>query len=105
MLEILKVLGANNAYNGIPSDVKDKLNQLPNVNSEQAQAGIVDYLLYIVGTVAVVMIIVAAVQMTTSAGDPGKVAKAKKTLLYAIIGLVVVVLAYAIAHFVMEKVV
>lgn len=105
MWKILQIFGEEATTGGIPSNVKEKLNQLPHVNSEQAQANIVDYLLYLVGIVAVVMIIVSAVQMTTSAGDAGKVAKAKNTLLYAIIGLVVVVLAYAIVHFVMDKVV
>ena len=49
------------------------------------------------------MIIVAGFQMTTSAGDAAKVAKAKNTMLYAIIGLIITLLAYAIVNFVLKS--
>lgn len=89
----------------IPDDIKNKIHQLPDPgNTDAAQENIINYLLYGVGLVAVVMIIVAGIQMTTSAGDAGAVAKAKKTLTFAIIGLVVALLAYAIVNFVIRKV-
>ncbi len=89
----------------IPDDIKNKIHQLPDPgNTDAAQENIINYLLYGVGLVAVVMIIVAGIQMTTSAGDAGAVAKAKKTLTFAIIGLVVALLAYAIVNFVIGKV-
>ena len=64
---------------------------------------VIDALLYAVGIIAVVMIIFGGVQMATSAGDAGKVTKAKNTILAAVIGLVIAVLAYAIVHFVLGK--
>lgn len=64
----------------------------------------VNLVLWFAGVISVVMIIYAGVTMTTSTGDAGKVAKAKKVLLYAIIGLVVTALAYAIANFVVGEV-
>ena len=89
----------------IPDDIKNKIHQLPDPgDTDAAQENIINYLLYGVGLVAVVMIIVAGIQMTTSAGDAGAVAKAKKTLTFAIIGLVVALLAYAIVNFVIRKV-
>ena len=58
----------------------------------------------IVGLLAVVFIIVGAIQYVTSSGDAAKVNKAKNTILYAVIGLVIALLSYAIVHFVVEKV-
>ncbi len=54
----------------------------------------------VVGIVAVVMIILGGVNYTTSQGDPGKATKAKNTIMYSIIGLVVTLLAFAIVNFV-----
>jgi multisubunit Na+/H+ antiporter MnhB subunit len=66
---------------------------------------IVNVFLYIGGIAAVVMIIVSGVQMTTSAGNPGAVAKAKNTMIWSIVGLLVMILAYAIVNFVIGKIV
>ena len=64
---------------------------------------IVQTILLIGGILAVVMIIIAGVQMTTSAGNSAAVAKAKNTLMWAIVGLIVIVLAYAIVSFVLAR--
>lgn len=64
---------------------------------------IINVALGIIGTIAVVMIILGGYQYTTSAGDSAKVTKAKNTILYGIIGLVVALLAFAIVNFVLVK--
>jgi hypothetical protein len=55
-----------------------------------------------VGVVAVIIIIIGGVNYMMSQGDPSKIAKAKKTLIGGIIGLIVVLLAFAIVNFVLE---
>jgi biopolymer transport protein ExbB/TolQ len=50
----------------------------------------------------VIVIIVAGIRYTTSGGNSNSVAAAKNTLLYAVIGLVVAVFAYAIVNFVIQ---
>jgi hypothetical protein len=57
----------------------------------------------IVGVVSVIMIIVGGLRYITSGGDSGKVSAAKNTIIYAIIGLVVVALAQFIVQFVLSK--
>jgi cytochrome bd-type quinol oxidase subunit 2 len=57
----------------------------------------------IVGLVAVIMIIVSGLQFMTSSGNAQNIAKARSTLLYAIVGLVIVVLAQVIVHFVITQ--
>lgn len=65
---------------------------------------IIDFMLFAIGVVAVIMIIYGAIQYTTSAGDSGKVASAKNTIIYAIVGLIVAILAYAIVNFVVSTI-
>ncbi len=55
----------------------------------------------IIGIVAVVMVVIGGVSYATSQGDPGRLKKAKDTILYGIIGLVIVLMAFAITNFVL----
>lgn len=58
---------------------------------------IVKDLMFIGGLLAVVLIMYGGFLMVTSAGSPGAVEKAKKTISGAIVGLIIAILAYAIA--------
>jgi hypothetical protein len=58
----------------------------------------------IVGIVAVVMIIVGGLRYITSGGEASNVSTAKNTIVYAIVGLVIVALAQIIVRFVLSKV-
>lgn len=64
---------------------------------------IIDVLLFIVGAVAVIMIIVGGIKYVTSGGDQNNVKSAKDTILYSVIGLIVAILAYAIVKFVVTN--
>lgn len=64
---------------------------------------IVNILLYILGAIAVVMIILGGIRYTTSNGDSSAITSAKNTILYAVVGLVVAILAYAIVNFVITS--
>ncbi|MDQ3094112.1 MAG: pilin [bacterium] len=57
----------------------------------------------VVGVVAVIMIIIGGFKYITSGGDSGNITGAKNTILYAIIGLVIVALAQFIVKFVLGK--
>ena len=65
---------------------------------------ITNTILYIVGIVSVVMLIYGGLRYVTSGGDSKKVTDAKNTILYAIIGLIVAVLSYAIVNFVINAI-
>ena len=58
----------------------------------------------VVGVIAVIMIIYAGLKYITSGGDSAKITSAKNTIVYAIIGLIVVALAQFIVKFVLNKV-
>lgn len=57
----------------------------------------------VVGVVAVIMIILAGFKYITSSGDSSKITSAKNTLIYALIGLVIVALAQTIVKFTLSK--
>jgi cytochrome bd-type quinol oxidase subunit 2 len=57
----------------------------------------------IVGVIAVIMIIVGGLQYITSGGDSNKVSTAKNTIIYAVVGLIIVALAQLIVHFVLSQ--
>jgi hypothetical protein len=57
----------------------------------------------IVGIIAVIMIVYGGLRYITSGGESGKVTAAKNTIIYAIIGLIVVALAQFIVKFVLDK--
>ena len=63
---------------------------------------IIQTMFFILGVLAVIMIIYAGIQYVISAGDSGKVTKAKNTIIYSVVGLVVAIMAYAIVGFVVD---
>ncbi len=90
---------AQNAQNGVAGLAGQ-------TNSEQNLTSMIGTILNIVygviGIVTVVMIIIGGVNYATSQGDSTKVKKGKDTILYGIIGLVIVLLAFAITNFVLS---
>lgn len=59
-------------------------------------------LIFIVGAVAVIMLIIGGLRYVLSAGDSKNVTAAKDTILYAIIGIVVALLSFALVQFVVN---
>ena len=64
---------------------------------------VINILLYILGMAAVVMIVIGGIRYTTSNGDSSAITSAKNTILYAVIGLIVAILAYSIVNFVLQQ--
>jgi len=66
-------------------------------------AQVINIFSLVVGVVSVIMIIIGGLKYITSGGDAGNVSGAKNTILYAVIGLVVVALAQVIVRFVLDR--
>jgi hypothetical protein len=64
---------------------------------------VVNVLLFIVGVISVIMIIIGGIRYVLSNGDSSQITGAKNTVLYAVIGLIVSLLAYAIIDFVVKQ--
>ena len=64
---------------------------------------IVNVLLFIIGAVSVIMLIYGGIRYTTSGGNANSVTAAKNTIMYAIIGLIIAIFAFAIVNFVVGE--
>lgn len=64
---------------------------------------ITNVLLFIIGAVSVIMLIIGGIRYTVSAGDSSAVTAAKNTIMYAIVGIIVAILAYAVVNFVITS--
>lgn len=67
-------------------------------------AGMLNTVYWAAGIVAVIVIVVAGIMMAVSNGDSQRVAQAKKAVLGATIGLVIVLFAFVITRFVIMRV-
>jgi amino acid transporter len=87
----------------VPADIC-AANGCPNSDSintfESSLTNILNGVIGAMGIVAVIFIIIGGINYMTSAGDTSKLEKAKKTILYALIGLIVCALSFAIVNLV-----
>lgn len=85
----VNAIGGNNAGNRAPA--------LPRLIEN-----VINILLFVIGAVAVIVIIIGGIRYTTSNGDQAQVTSAKNTILYAVVGLVVAIMAYALVNFILD---
>lgn len=94
--------GANQLkFGGTGDDCGDTGEAQERVNN--IVATVINIFSVIVGIVAVIMIIFGGFKYITSGGDSNNVSAAKTTILYAIVGLVIVALAQVIVRFVLAR--
>jgi hypothetical protein len=125
-LSSLLILGAPLAFSGVASadlnqaNINNSLCGGSNVNftgsstcgdannsvntASSLTATIINILSLLVGAVAVVMLIIGGFRYVASGGKQESVASAKNTIVYALVGLVIVALAQLVVHFVLAKV-
>lgn len=63
---------------------------------------VINVMLYIVGILSVIMLIYGGIRYTISGGNSSAVTAAKNTILYAIVGLVIAIFAYAAINFIFQ---
>ena len=66
-------------------------------------SAVIQIFAWVVGAISVIMLIFAGLKYVTSGGDSNKIASAKNTIIYAVIGLILVVLSTVIVNFVLKK--
>lgn len=76
---------------------------LPTLTGEQILQNGLNTIYFIAGTIAVVMIIIGGIMYAISSGDAGKVTRAKNIITYSVVGLVIVLGAFAITNFVIRS--
>lgn len=93
--------GACNASAG--SKIDPNCVGIVKVDSNNALSGILKTVYYAAGTVSVLVIIISSVFYVISQGDPSKTKRAKDGILYAVVGLVIVLVAFIITNFVIGR--
>lgn len=92
----------------VASELKDGANSTTKADAdgkrgptlqEQIQ-NVTNVLLFIIGAVAVIVIIFAGIKFTTADGDASKIKSARDTILYAVVGVIIAIIAYAIVYWV-----
>ena len=108
----LSVILASASSTIIPTFAADPCDNLPSTSEAYQALGcsnsstnlsiviqnILNSVIAVSGLIAVIFIIIGGVQYMTSTGDSSKIEKAKKTILYAVIGLIICALAAAITN-------
>lgn len=79
-------------------------NQGENIRDKKFITALTNTLLFILGIAAVIVIVIGGLRYATANGDPQKITSAKNTIMYAVVGLIVAVMAWAIVTFVVTSV-
>jgi Type IV secretion system pilin len=69
---------------------------------QQGVQTVTNMLLFLIGVIAVIAIIMGGIRYTTSNGDASQTKAAKDTILYAVVGLIVAIMAYAVVSWVIR---
>ena len=94
--------GVNNAANGTNGTGCGTAGSGGTTDRHTIASKIVNIFSIIVGIIAVIMIIYGGFRYITSGGDSGRVGTAKNSLIYALVGLIIVALAQLIVHYVLN---
>ena len=97
---------------GAASDAKNGLKQTNTTLSNTAESDlgsivvpVINILSTIVGALSVIMVIVGGFRYVVSAGDPTRAKSARSTIIYALVGISVVVFAQTIVKYVVNKII
>lgn len=94
---------AINVFQGCSGQSTDSQSVCGNTKTDGATnmvKTVINVMLFILGIIAVIMIVIGGIRYAVSAGDSSAVTGAKNTILYSVVGLIVAILAYAIVNFV-----
>ena len=86
---VYQAAGCDGSNNALPSVIINILNGIIAVS----------------GLIAVIFIVIGGINYMTSAGEASKIEKAKKTILYSVIGLAICALSFAIVNYVIKNII
>lgn len=89
-------------WGNLHGDVRTRTG-LGNQDPRNIAANIINVILGFLGILAVVIILLGGFKWMTAAGNDDKVAEARKLIVAGVIGLVVILAAYAVAAFVLQQ--
>lgn len=92
--------GLQNVQNGVTTTK----NEAGGLTMQQVINTVIGTMLFIVGLLAVIMLIYGGIRYVTSHGDKAQVTAAKETIMYAVVGLVVAIAAFAVINWITNDV-
>jgi hypothetical protein len=102
ILEIIATAATNQQIKIVTGPGADKIHNLPTDPSTLILHNVLNTAYFVVGTLAVLIIILAGYTFVSSSYDPAKVAIAKNAILYAVVGLIAVIVAFFVTQFVLQ---
>lgn len=82
---------------------KDDVPLIPHPTAVDVLNGALNVVYFTSAIVAVIVIILAGYKFVTAVYEPAKIAQAKNQILYAVIGLIVVMFAFAATQFILGR--
>lgn len=95
---------AGNGLSNVQSGVTKTSDAAGGLTMQQVITTVIGTMLFIVGLLAVVMLIYGGIRYVTSHGDKAQVTAAKETIMYAVVGLVVAIAAFAVVQWITNDV-
>ena len=85
-----------------PGTGEDQVN-IPTLSDGEILTNVLNIAYFLAGVIAVVIIIIAGITYATSAGNSAGVTKAKNLILYSVVGLILITVAFSITNFVVGR--
>lgn len=95
---------AGNGLTNVQSGVTTTETAAGGLSMQTVISTVIGTMLFIVGLLAVVMLIYGGIRYVTSHGDKAQVTAAKETIMYAVVGLVVAIAAFAVVQWITNDV-
>ena len=95
-------VAAFNAFENACTDSSSEICKAKADSVDPLVSTIVSIFLWAIGIISVIMMVVGGLKYVISAGDPSQLKTARETIIYAVVGLVVAMLAFAIVKFVVK---
>jgi hypothetical protein len=94
---------AVNVFDQCKNNASSAVCKAKNDNATNMVKVVINIILSILGIIAVIMIIIGGIRYTTSGGDSSGLKNARDTIVYAVVGLVIAILSFAIVNFVLDS--
>jgi hypothetical protein len=76
---------------------------IPEVSADSVITDVLSFVYFFAGIVCIIVIIIAGIMYSTSNGDSNKITSAKNAILYALVGLVIIMMAFTITGFILGR--
>lgn len=92
-----------NTFHYIAAKVDPSQVGIPQVGADKVLSGVLNTVYFAAGIAAVIVIIICGILYSVSQGDAAKTKRAKDGILYSVVGLVVIMMAFVITNFIIGR--